>query len=276
MRSFRIAGNEFESSLALDASIRENTTVTVAVETPSRGTEVELLESICKSARKHSLTDFRLFNRKARDFGVEGNEGFFRDVIKTNRKYITGYHHVIHGNETNHEVESVHSALLLDSLLDPYEDRLVIVDGGEQKARPVVNSLSGLRDAIPSVTHCLKSEYYYPQCLLADLSAFYVSCLVNENEYNHLDPFFDAPSAEHTEELWGKAFAGMKQSKTEYRVLDLLEMIGDSPRERAKCWYHGGMARSGGEHPATNSVTPLLKHASKKGYDNLKAELERL
>jgi hypothetical protein len=112
--------------------------------------------------------------------------------------------------------------------------------------------------------------------LLADLAAFYVSYLVAEGDYDYSNPFFDAPSAEHTEEFWGKAFAGMKQSKTDYRLLDMLEMIGNSPKERAKCWYHGGMARSGGDPPTTDSITPLLKLASNNGLNNLKAELERL
>lgn len=276
MKPFQIAGSDFESSIAIDTSNRGNATVTVASEIPSRSAEFEILEIVCKSARQNNVSDFRLFNRKARDIGLDGNEEFFEDIIDEAREYITGYQHLTHGNESTHEIEAVHSAILLDTLLDQYEDRLVIIDGGVQKATPTVQSLSGLRDAIPSVTHCTQSEHYYPQCLLSDLVAFYLSSIVEEDSYDYDDPFLRAPYAERTEDRWGTAFAAMKRSAGEYRILDLTELRGETPKERAQCWFQGGMARQGAETPATDSITPITKIAADRGFDNLQAELERI
>ncbi|WP_141551629.1 hypothetical protein [Natrinema sp. CBA1119] len=203
MKKFQVAGSDFSSSIAIDSSNRGDTTVTVAVEMPDRLTEIKMLEIVCESARQNQVSDFRLFNRKARDIGIDGNEDFFRDVISATRGYIVGYQHLSHGNESAHEIESVHSALLLDTILEPYEDNMVIIDGGSQKANPVVHALSGLRDAIPSVTYCLQSEHYYPQCLLADLVAFYLSYRVETGSYDYTNPFLQTPYAEHTEDRWG-------------------------------------------------------------------------
>lgn len=276
MRPFQVPGTDGQSSIAVDSSTRDRATATVAVTVPDRETELDILENVCRSARENGVSNFRLFNRKGRDIGITGNEQFFENVVDDNREHIHGYHHIKGGNETAHEVEVVHSALLVDSLLGSYEDRVVIIDGGDQKARPVVQALSGIRDVVPSVTYCLQSESYYPQSLLADLVGYYVSYLIENDLYDYTDPFFHAPYAEQTEDRWGAAFSGMKSRKQEYRVLDIAEMRGDTPRDRAKCWYHGGMARHGGEKPTTNSLTPLLRLASKKGHSNLHAELERL
>ncbi len=264
-----------ESSVAVDSSTREETTVTVAVELTERDEEFQLLDRLSAIARQESVSEFKLFSNKARNIGIEENQAFFERVIKSYRGKLRCYHHIQKSRETQHEIEAVHTALLVDSVLDPYEDCVTIIDGGEQKAKPVVKALSGLRDAIPSVTHCLKSETYYPQSLLADLVASYLSYRVHRGEYNYSNPLLRAPHAQHSGDRWGEAFSAMKRQSEQYRVLDLAELQGNSPSQRVQCWYQGGMARKDAEPPSSSSITPIIKLAD-KGFDDAKAELERL
>lgn len=265
-----------QASLAVDSSTRGDTTVTVAVGLSSRTEEFELLDDLSRIARRRNVTDFKLFSGKARNIGVEEKSEFFERVIACCRGKLTGYHHVRKGSETFHDIEAVHTALLVDSFLAPYEDRVVIVDGGKQKAEPVVDALSGLRDAIPSVTHCLKSEIYYPQSLLADLAASYLSHVVETGRYDYSNPVLRTPYAERTEDRWGEAFSAMKRGSGAYRVPELTALRGGSPNQRVQCWYHGGMARGGAKSPPSDSITPIIRLADENGFDSAKAELERL
>lgn len=276
MQPFRVAGAEISSSIAIDSSTRGETTVTIAVELADRIEEFELLDGLSAIARRRNVSQFKLFSSKAQDIGVRDNEEFFERIIDRYRENLFGYHHVRKGSETSHEIEAVHTALLIDSVLAPYEDCVTIIDGGAQKARPAVDALKGVRSTVPAVTHCFKSETYYPQSLLADLAASYLSYLVSADEYEYSDPLLRAPYAERTEDRWGKAFSAMKRGSGEYRVLNLSELRGDSPGQRAQCWYHGGMAREGAESPPSDSITPIIRFADENGFDSAKAELERL
>lgn len=167
--------------------------------------------------------------------------------------------------------------MLVDDLVSPQEDRMIIVDGNEQKARPVVNAIVGLRDTTPSVSHCVKSETYYPQSLLADLTASYVSHLLASDSYDYSDPFFEVPDAESSEgERWSKAYHSMKTLDVGYVPGNTVQYIGNSPKERAKCWYHGGMAQNGASHPASDSINSIIQVSDRLGYEHLKAELERI
>lgn len=239
-------------------------------------TEFDLLDELSAVARRQNVSQFKLFSNKAQQIGISDNEEFFERVIERRRGNLLGYHHVQRGNETSHEIEAVHTALLVDSILGPYEDRVIIIDGGKQKANPAVGALSGIRNAIPSVTHCFKSETYYPQSLLADLIASYLSYVVNAGEYDYADPLLRVPYAKRTEDRWGKAFSAMKRSSGEYRALYLAKLRGNSPSQRAQCWYHGGMAHDGAEPPPSDSITPIIRLADENGFDSAKAELERL
>lgn len=250
--------------------------MTIAVELSDRTEEFALLDDLSAVARQENVSKFKLFSSKATDIGVTDNREFFECVIDRCRESVTGFQHVRNGNESPHEIEAVHTALLVDEVLDPYEDHVIIVDGGKQKAQPAVDALSGIRDAIPSVTHCLKAEIYYPQSLLADLVASYLSYVVHEEEYDYADPLLRVPSAKHADDRWGKAFSAMKRNSGEYRMLNLTELRGDSPSQRAQCWYHGGMARKRAESPPSDAITPIIKLADEHGFDSAKAELERL
>lgn len=238
--------------------------------------EFELLDELSAVARRQNVAQFKLFSNKAQQIEISDSEAFFERVIERRRGSLLGYQHVRRGSETSHEVEAVHTALLVDSILDPYEDRVIIIDGGTQKANPAVGALSGIRDAIPSVTHCFKSETYYPQSLLADLVASYLSYVVNAGEYDYADPLLRVPYAKRTDDRWGKAFSAMKRSSGKYRALDLVKLRGDSPSQRAQCWYHGGMARDRAKSPPSDSITPIIRLADENGFDSAKAELERL
>lgn len=265
-----------ESSIAIDSSTHEDTTVTIAVELTDRDEEFELLDYLSAAARQESVSDFKLFSNKARNIGIEGNEGFFERIIEGRREELLGYHHVQKSNETQHEIEAVHTALLIDDILNSYEDRVVIIDGGKQKAKPVINALHGVRDTIPSVTHCFRSETYYPQSLFADLVASYISHSINIGKYDYSDPLLQAPHAQRREDRWGEAFSAMKRNSEEYRMLDLAELRGNSPSQRVHCWYRGGMARKNSDSLRSDAITPIIRQADKNGFDSAKAELERL
>lgn len=276
MRPFRIGGDDIESSIAVDASTRANTTVTVAVQLPNRTKEFELLDELSAVARRENVSQFKLFSSKAQDIGVRNDAEFFARVIERCEERLSGYHHTYNGSETPHEIEAVHTALLVDDVLTPCEDSVVIIDGGTQKARPAVNALRGIRDALPSVTHCYKSETYYPHSLLADFAASYLSYLINTDEYDYSDPVLRVPDARRTEDRWGEAFSAMKRNTTEYRVPNLTGLRGNSPRQRVQCWYHGGMARENSNPPPTDAIAPIIRLADEHGLDSAKAELERL
>lgn len=265
-----------ESSVAIDSSTREETTVTVAVTLTDRVEEFQLLDRLSAIARQENVGEFKLFSNKTQDIEVEGNRVFYERIIEDYREKLFGYHHIQKGGETLHEIEAVHTALLVDRVLEPYEDCVTIIDGGKQKARPAINALSGIRDAIPSVTHCFKSETYYPQSLLADLVASYLSYIVSSEGYDYSDPLPRAPYAEHSEDRWGEAFSAMKRRSEEYRILDLAELRGDSPSQRVQCWYHGGMARGDAVHPTSDAIAPIIRLADENGFDSAKAELEGL
>lgn len=251
-------------------------TVTIAVELSDRSEEFELLDDLSAIARRENVSQFKLFSSKAQDIGVRDEKEFFECVVESCRDKLIGYHHIRRGSETPHEIEAVHTALLVDAVLAAYEDRVVIVDGGKQKARPVVNALSGIRDAVPSVTHCFKSETYYPQSLLADFVASYLSYLVSTGRYDYSEPLLRIPYAKRTEDRWGEVFSAMKRQVGEYRIPDLTELRGDSPSQRVQCWYHAGVAREGAGAPPSDSITAIIKLADENGFDSAKAELQRL
>lgn len=276
MHPFESAGTKMESSIAIDSSTRGDTTVTIAVELADRDEEFRLLDRLSAIARQENVSDFKLFSSKAQDIEIENNIQFFERLIEDCRERIVGHHHVRKGSETAHEIEAVHTALLVDSILDPYEDCVTIIDGGKQKARPAVNALSGLRDALPSIAYCFKSETYYPQSLLADLVASYLSHLVNTGKYDYADPLLRAPYAKRSEDRWGEAFSAMKRRSEDYQIVDLAALRGSSPSQRVQCWYHGGMAQEDAEPPSSDTITPIIKLADENGYDSAKAELERL
>lgn len=262
--------------MAVDSSTREDATVTVAVELPNRDEEFRLLDQLSAIARQEGVSEFKLFSNKAHDISIEDNREFFERIIEHNREKLLGYQHIQRGGETLHEIEAVHTALLIDSILEPYEDRVTIIDGGKQKAKPAVNALSGVRDVVPAVTHCFKSETYYPQSLLADLVASYLSYTVRSGRYNYDEPLLRVPYAEQNEDRWGEAFSAMKSRSERYNLLDLAKLQGKSPRQRVQCWYHGGMARTDADTPPSDSITPVIKLADEKEFDDAKAELERL
>lgn len=78
-----------ESSIAIDSSTREDTTVTIAVELSDRSEEFELLDYLSAIARQENVSDFKLFSNKAQNIGIEGNKRFFEQIIEDRKGEIT-------------------------------------------------------------------------------------------------------------------------------------------------------------------------------------------
>lgn len=276
LQPFEIAGSEMESTIAIDSSTRDNTTVTIAVELQNRANEFELIDELSAIARHQNVTEFKLFSNKANDLSRGEYTGFFDEILDSWSENVRGYRHRSYGAESQHDIEALHSVFLIDDLLDRFEDRVVIVDGSRQKADPVVSALNKLRHDVPTIVHCPKSELYYPQSLLADLLASHLSYRCQSATYSNDSVPMELPFANHVKGEWGTAFSALKSGGKKYRPLKTSILRGETPAERVQCWYHGNIPRNSAERPVTDSLAPIIKQADAYGFDSAKAELERL
>ena len=270
MRPFETPDTEFDYSIALDSStIANRTTVTVAVSS-ARNEELDILDSFYEYGDD---LDFRPFLHKGNDLDQESSGSFFESIIEANRQYLMGFSHIHNGTANTHQVEAVHSALLVRDLLDETGDTdppLVLLDGNEQKGIPFVKALTALQIEVPATAHCLRAETYYPTALLADLTATYLARKIDSGEYDYDKPLLCAPLASQTNEDWGKAYSGLYGREFEYTPAELRAHRGDSVRERIRCWYDGAVAPDDGvSRPATDSIQPIARRLRDLGYDRV-------
>jgi hypothetical protein len=188
VRAFRTPAADFTRSIALDSStVANRTTVTVAVRS-TRSAELDILDSFYEHGGE---LGFRPFLHKANDLDREARSSFFERIIEANRPHLTALSHIHEGTANTHQVEAVHSALLVRELLEEGDDAdppLVLLDGNEQKGIPFVNALSALGSEAPAIAHCLRAETYYPTSLLADLTATYLAGRLDGGEYDYEEP----------------------------------------------------------------------------------------
>jgi hypothetical protein len=176
------------------------------------------------------------------------------------------------------QVEIVHSAIHVDDLLSQTGEPLVIVDGDEQRATPFVRALSALRSDLPTVGHCLQSEYCYPTALLADLTSNYLAHSIDRGEFDNSDPILPAPNAKRVRSVeWGQVFSSMYREGVDYTPPALQNLRGDTVRERICCWYEGAVAMDGGaSRPLSDSLNPVIQALRRTGHDDVAATLEEL
>lgn len=259
----------------MDASTVGDTAVTVAVHA-TRRQELAILDSIYEHSDE---LGFKPFYNKANDFEYDSRREFSERIIEANRGKIAAFAHDRgEGNTNLQQVEAVHSAIHVNDYLVSESDPLVIIDGNEQKAVPFVEALSGLRTELPTVAHCLKSEYYYPNALLADLTASYLAHAIERGEYNYSDPILQVPFAKQArDDDWGKAFSGMFQNNLDYTPAELPTHRGDTVRERVCCWYEGAVfPDQGAEPPFSDSLNPVVRALEDDGYEELAEILSQL
>ena len=270
VRPFETADTEFDCSITLDSStIANRTTVTVAVYS-ARSEELDILDSFYEHGDE---LDFRPFLHKGNDLDQEESGSFFESIIEANRQYLTAFSHIHRGTANTHQVEAVHSALLVRDVLNEVDDAnlpLVLLDGNEQKGIPFVKALTALRSGVPATAHCLRAETYYPTALLADLTATYLARRIDSGEYDYDEPLLRAPLASQISEDWGKAYSGLYERDFGYVPAELRAHRGDSVRERIRCWYDGAVApEDGAPRPATDSIQPIARRMRDLGYDRI-------
>lgn len=291
MRLFRTASTEYKSSIAIDASTIEGTTVTVAVHA-TRNEEVAILDSLLRhsdaiqsktvrgsGSDKTVLGGFSPFATKGRDLDHEKDSQFFEGVIQENKSHISGFQHSHRGSANSEDVEAVHSSILVEDVRGNTADSpLVLVDGGEDKGKRLIKALSGLTDEFPAIVNCFQAEYYYPHSLLADLTANHLARLINEGEFNYTDPLVEAfPAKQHRGNEWGKAFSSLKNSTEKYIMEPIRQRRADSKSERVRCWYDGAVTAEGSsEDVATDSLYSICQYLKRIGYEELATELENL
>ena len=289
--SLRPFADEFRSSIAIDASTVGDTTVTVAVHT-IRNDEIEILDSLCRHADevesgtvvhdgndRTELGGFEPFATKAGDLDRNADARFFESVIGDHRTRIRSLRHVHRGNPSTHDIEAVHSALLVkDFLTNLHRRPLILVDGDETKGRSLQKALGGLGTEVPGLTHCVRSELYYPQSLLADIAAHYVAGRIDTTTTSHRDPPFRPSYAKRTQTNdWGRAYSGLETNDSTYSPAVGRRRRGNTPAERARCWFDGTVATGHGDgSPATDSVTPIANYLEKRGYELVASELSKL
>jgi len=267
LRQLQVGSSEFSSSVVLDSSKVGGTVVTVAVAT-TREEEIDILDSFYENDEGLGL---KPFYHKTNDFGYDDMEGFCGRVIEDNEDFVAAFVHDIgeDGNTNAHQIEAVHPALHVHETVSGSggNEPLVIVDGGANKAEPFFKAISGLRDDIPTIAHCLQSEYYYPNALLADVSAGYLAYTIEKGEQGVVAP--SRAKSEYSDK-WGKAFSSLHDSRVVYSPPDAEGTRGDTVKERIRCRYHGSLALDpGSEKPMSDSLTPVVNSLRKNGYERV-------
>lgn len=277
LQPFRVPGGTFSSSITMDASTVGDTTVTVAV-SATRDQEPAILNSIYDHSAAQGL-DFKPFYHKANNFKYQEKRRFVEAVIEDNWEYLAAFVHSREhdGNADTQQVEAVHSAIHVDDLLTDEPESLVIVDGNEQQATPFVRGLRALRSDVPTVGHCLQSEYYYPTALLADLASNYLAHRIDRGAFDPTESLLPVPHAKQARKEWGQVFHAMYQGSSDYTPPEIRNLRGETVRERIYCWYTGAVALdSGAERPMSDSLNPVVQALQRDGYEELAATLAEL
>lgn len=287
---FETPSGQYSSSVAIDASTIKGTTVTTAAHI-TRNREIELLDSVLRHSdaiqssthldgdERVLLGGFKPFRTKAADLDRDLDRRFFEGVIAENKGYITGFQHIHRGNAQTHQIEAVHSAILINDILKNTDGRpLILLDGDEGKGSAFVRAVAGLTNETVDVVHCFRAEWYYPHALLADLSANYIAGQIHNGNYSYNEPLLRTPLAKQTRgNDWGKAFSSMETSREEYVHANIRTKRGDSAAERARCWFDGAVtAGPGDEQLITASTTPIENYLRQLGHCRLADEIAEL
>lgn len=273
VRPFRTPGGEYTASIALDSSTVGETTVSVAVFS-TRTDEIEVLETLYRNGEN---LQFKPFYHKSNDLDPVSDATFFENVIEENNHRLSSLSHVHRGSPNTHQVEAVHSALLVMEVV-PTEDRpLVLVDGDRQKGEWFTRAIDGIGAQSVPVTHCIQAELYYPSSLLSDLTAYYLADSIENGRYDFWNSLLRAPRANRVRENWGRAYSGLYASTAEYRPPDLDSRRGRGVKERVRCWYDGAMALSPeSDPPPTDSITPVVNRLRHDGHRRIADALSEL
>lgn len=270
MNIFRAGESTFSRSIALDASTVGSVTVTVAVPA-TRDEEWTVLDSIYDASED---IDFRPFLHKSNDLQYDANTEFFESLSRNAPVPVYATTHLGGDGSNPERVEAVQSALLVSELA--YSDTLVLVDGGEQKASAFASAISGIVSEVPPTTHCIRAEQYFPTALLADICASHLAHQITSvRDCVSVTPTAPEVKSEY-DGKWGKAYSSLFDSQLSYDRASVPAKRGRSVRERIRCWYEGYVAVGNGEYPVTDSLTPVVHLAEKRGFKRLADRLSEI
>jgi len=269
VRPFRAGDTTYDQSIAIDASTVDDVTVTVAV-SADRADELEILDSIYTAAEGYSFFPFR---DKSDDLEHERSVDLFERVIAANRHRLRATAHLGADGSDPERVEAVQSAVLTREI--GADDRLVILDGNEDKAERFGRAVSGISESCPPVVTCIQSELYYPTSLLADLCASHLAYQIDHPR--HCGEV--TPSAPVTKEdfnhRWGPAYSTMITSTDSITTESIEQRRAETVRTRMNCWFEGQMG--GGEPvPYDVSVRPIAQYVREQGYEELATRLSEV
>lgn len=273
VQPFRAGSDEFHSSVALDASTVDGITVTVGVEM-TRSEELELLDTLCASVDDEV---FKPFYDKSNSLDRSTDSTFVEDLLAGWQDHTVAYSHFHEGNAQTQQVEAVHGAIIVDDIYSSGEEPLVLVDGGENKAKPFLLASAGLWPSLPPTAHCVQAELYYPAALLADLTANFVAARMADDAYDYSSPLLRAPSAEHVRsDKWGQAYSSFYSADLSYDPVPLPHRRGETVKERICCWFNGAVAPGEAPPPDTDSISPVINYARTNGFTSIAATLSEL
>ena len=269
MRPFRTDDAAYERSITIDASTIGDITITVAVGA-DRSDELDILDSIYTAAEGYSFYPFR---NKSHDLTYQNSIELFETVIQNNRAHLNATAHLGRDGSDPERIEAVQSAVLAEQV--GFENKLVILDGDENKADRFGRAITGISDRCPPVATCIQSELYYPTSLLADLCASHLAYEIDHPRHcSEVTP--TAPvTKEEFNHLWGPAYNEMVSSSTRVYTESIEQRRAETVPTRMSCWFEGVM---GGGEPVQfeSSVRPIVEHARREGYEELAAKLSEV
>lgn len=245
MRAF---GTEktYTSSVALDASTRGNVTVASAVYA-TRDDELEILQSVVDEFEEIEV-EFIPFQTKSKHIDKDVHKSAYEGLIRRNEPRISLLHFHHHSAKKNqHYTEAVITAILSKSIVAGTDNEpLIIVDGDENLVDTFGKAYYKIAGELPSVTNCVQSEQYYPQSLLADLSAGFTSYRIEHSLYDYDEPIIRAKAADVTfSDDWGRAFDFLQRNPDlDVERVPVQTGYSATAKGRAKLWFLGGMGRT--------------------------------
>ena len=269
--------NTYTASIALDASTRENVTVASAVHS-TRAAEVDLLQSLIDEFNGVEV-DFIPFRTKSKHIDKERHESTYRGIIRRNEHRLSLLHFHHHSAKKNqHYTEAVLTAILSEKIVTSAdEEPLIILDGDQNLVDTFGKAYYEIAGELPSVTNCVQSERYYPQSLLADLSAGFASYRISNGLYDYDEPIIRAEAADaQFPEEWGRAFDFLQRnSDLNVDRVPVRTGYSDTAEGRAELWYVGGMGRNAASEPGIDLQT-VISRMEEMGYPEVAQALSEL
>jgi len=254
MQDFIVDDAHYSQSIGFDATDRDGLIVTVGVFL-NRTQEAFLLDELYQELHDE---DYLPFRTKSRNLSLPSEK---IEAVLLNCRGEVGI--CIHqGSVKLPYAEAVHSAIIVNKLEIPTNKSIVIVDGGQDKAKLFHHATSGVDLTSPPVVHCTRSEMYYPHLLLADLVAGWVADEIQSNQgtVSELTPVGPVTTVENTSvggERWNSGYNAAARKEGENARSSFEQRYAYSFQERVTCWFHGWFGYQNAPPPSSDGVSPV-------------------